>query len=338
MNSVINYSKRFKAVFIARNREFWRDKAVLGWNFIFPFFIVLAISLIFSNNDKPVYKVGLFQTDTTVSEFFQTRYIQFIPFENLPEGLVKVQRHQIDMLISTPDNALHYWINNSSPNGYLLEKMLPKTPLPLHREVVSGHQISYVDWLIPGILGMNLMFSCLFGAGFTIVRYRKNGFLKRLRATPLSAAEFLLAQILSRIFLILIVSIGIYLGCYFMIGFSMLGSYLSLFLVAISGILCLTTLGILFSSRGSSEELINGLLNMVIWPMMLLSEVWFSLEGAPQWIQQSAQLFPLTHFVQAAREIMTEGASPLQVADHLSVLLGMSIVFLSLGSWLFRWE
>jgi ABC-2 type transport system permease protein len=338
MNYVLEYSKRFKAVFIARNREFWRDKAVLGWNFIFPFFIVLAISLIFSNNEKPLYKIGLFETDTSSSEFFQTRYIQFIPFDNLQEGLFKVQRHQIDMLVSTPNQSLHYWVNSSSPNGYLLEKMLPKTDLPLHREVVIGQEIRYVDWLIPGILGMNLMFSCLFGAGFTIVRYRKNGFLKRLRATPLSAKEFLFAQILSRLFLILIVSIGIYIGCYFMVGFNMLGSYFNLLLMTIAGIFCLTTLGILFSSRGRSEELINGLLNMAIWPMMLLSEVWFSLEGAPQWIQQIALLFPLTHFVQAAREIMTEGASLLQVMDHFCILLTMSVVFLSLGSWLFRWE
>ena len=196
----------------------------------------------------------------------------------------------------------------------------------------------YVDWLFPGILGMNMMFSCLFGVGYVVLRYRKNGFLKRLHATPLSAFEFLSAQVLSRLGLTLLITLILYVGVSAIIDFHSAGSNLLLIGIAVLGALSLIALGLTIAARFSSEELVGGLLNLLTWPMMLLSGIWFSLEGSPQWVQAIAQIFPLTHVLDAARAVMLDGAGLAQIAPHLLYLLITTLAFLAFGAWSFRWR
>ena len=241
------------------------------------------------------------------------------------------------MLIDAATNR--YWINNESPKGYLVEKVMPASLKSiLHKQTVSGKQIRYVDWVIPGILSMNMMFSALFGVGYVIVRYRKNGMLKRLKATPVSAFEYLGAQIISRLLLIMVITIFIFYGTNLIIGYAMFGSQLSLFLVFALGAINLISLGLIVAARTHSEETAGGLLNLITWPMMFLSGVWFSLEGTNPVMQKLAQILPLTHITAAARAIMIDGAGLGDVSYHLLVLIGQTIVFLIVGAWLFRWE
>jgi ABC-type multidrug transport system permease subunit len=185
---------------------------------------------------------------------------------------------------------------------------------------------------------MNLMFGCLFGVGYVIVRYRKNGFLKRLKATPLRAIEFIIAQVLSRLILAISMAIFIYVGASFILETRMEGSYFTLLLVGILGATSLISLGLLIASRVSSEELAGGLLNLMTWPMMVLSGVFFSLEGSPQWIQTFANIFPLTHTLTAARAVMIDGATILEISYELSVLVATSIIFMIAGALLFKWQ
>jgi ABC-2 type transport system permease protein len=334
--------KKFFAILHARNMEFIRDKSALGWNVLFPLFLVLGFAALFSGEPKPMFKVGVLgdvaalgQTDR---EFFSTKYVQFIPVDDLEKALDKVEHFQLDMLVDARER-MRYWINENAPNGYLLERILRGAGGPgYQRLTVSGSEIRYVDWVVPGILAMNMMFSCLFGVGSVIVRYRKNGFLKRLKATPLTPFEFLTAQMTSRLILIQTITIAVYAGCNYFIHFQMRGSYANLFLVSLLGAVCLISLGLLIASRLSSEELAAGLLNLLTWPMMLLSGVWFSLEGTNPAVRKIAQFLPLTPLVDAARSVMTEGAGLADITPKLLVLAAMSAVFLSIGSLIFKWE
>jgi ABC-type multidrug transport system permease subunit len=185
---------------------------------------------------------------------------------------------------------------------------------------------------------MNMMFSCLFGVGFVIVRYRRNGFLKRLKATPLGAFSFLFAQLISRLLLIMVITVVVYVGCNIFIEFNMQGSYWTLLLVTTLGAICMIAIGLLIAAYTASEEFAGGILNLVTWPMMLLSGAWFSLEGTHAWVQQLANIFPLTHLIAATREIMNEGASLAQVMPHVWLLLAMSVIFLAIGAYIFKWE
>jgi len=333
--------RRFWAVFVARSKEFLRDRGALSWNLLFPLFAVFGMAFIFSGDHQEVFKIGVVGDVAALPPgFAATKYLKFVPFAAETDGQERLRHHQIDLLVA-PGKPLRYWLNETSPKGYLVEKVMLGTdagkPAP-QRGVVTGRPIRYVDWLIAGLLAMNMMFSALFGVGYSIVRYRKNGVLKRLKATPLSALEFLAAQVASRLCLILGVFAIVFHGADFFLHFQRLGSLWSLYLIFTLGATCLISLGLLVAARATSEELAGGLLNLLSWPMMFLSGVWFSLEGAPRPIRLFADAFPLTHVIDAARAVMTEGATLSQVSDHLYFLVGMTVSFLAVGAWTFRWE
>jgi ABC-2 type transport system permease protein len=334
--------KKFLAVLHARNMEFLRDRSALVWNLAMPFLLVFGLAFTFSGSNKEIYKIGIVGGIDTLSRsapiLQATRHILFVPYDNLDIAIDKVRHHQMDMLIDV-SGAPKYWINSSSPSGYLLERIIWGTEgKQFQRQAVEGAEIRYVDWFLPGILGMNMMFSCLFGVGFVIVRYRKNGFLKRLKATPLGAFQFLFAQLISRLLLIMIITTVVYSGCNLFIEFNMQGSYWVLLLVNTLGATCMISIGLLIAARTASEEFAGGTLNSVTWPMMLLSGAWFSLEGTHAWVQQLAQIFPLTHMISATRAIMNEGATLSQVMPQVWVISAMSIFFLALGAYVFKWE
>ena len=346
--------KRIWAIFKARNHEFFRDKAAFGWNFLFPFLIIAGFGILFSDADLTEYKVGLVAPESTIQGdalpvkpppvLNNSRYLRFIPFDDHQTALRRLKHHKIDMLIETESRPLRYWISDTSPRGYLAEKLLQAALQPVEdrqllvKEEIQGLPIRYIDWLFPGILAMNMMFSALWGVGYVVVRYRKNGVLKRLKATPLTAFEYLSAQMLSRIFLLMFTLLVVWVGCDLVFDFQVEGSYALLALIFFCGSLSLTSLGLILASRGVSEEFTTGILNFISWPMMFLSEVWFSLEGSPQWVQQLALIFPLTHILKAARRVMSDGGGIIAVQSELLILSAMTMLFLSIGAYLFSWN
>jgi ABC-2 type transport system permease protein len=154
----------------------------------------------------------------------------------------------------------------------------------------------------------------------------------------LTAFEFLTAQVLSRLGLILFVTLVLYVGIGTLIHFHTAGNPALLLLIAVLGALSMIALGLTIAAQFSSEELVGGLLNLLTWPMMLLSGIWFSLEGSPRWVQWVAGIFPLTHVLDAARAVMIDAAGPVEIAPHLLYLAATAVVFLILGSWSFRWR
>jgi ABC-type multidrug transport system permease subunit len=332
--------KRFIAAFIARNREFMRDRTAVSWNIVMPVLIVMGFAFAFSTDSSDIFKVGLYgkkeQAAPQLKEFLSLKHIQFISIDELPAAVTKTERHQLDMLLNLQNS--NYWVNQTSSKGYMLEQLLGENRAELNRQTVSGEPIRYVDWLAPGVFGMNIMFASLFGVGYSIVRYRKNGVLKRLSATPLSPMEFLTAQVASRLWLILLVTAVVYFGTNLIVGFRMYGSYLDLFVVLIAGTLSLISLGLIIAARMSSEEAANGLLNLISIPMMILSGVWFSLEGSSPLVQKLSLLLPLTHFNNAARAIMLDGATLLDVSGNILTLVAITVICMLVSAYSFRWE
>ena len=331
--------RRLGAVWHARNLEFVRDRPALFFTLLLPVMLVVGMSFVFGGNPRPLFKVGVLGTriERQAHPFLRERYVDFVPMPEQSQALGKLSHQQIDLLVdlSAPPR---YWVNADSPKGYVAERLLLAAAPEARRQQVTGAAIRYVDWLFPGILGMNMMFSCLFGVGYVVLRYRKSGFLKRLHATPLTAFEFLSAQVLSRLCLILFVTGVLYVGISLLIHFHSAGSVALLLLVAVMGALSMIALGLTVAARFSSEELVGGLLNLLTWPMMLLSGVWFSLEGSPRWVQWVADMFPLTHLLDAARAIMLDGAGIAQITGHLVYLAATALAFLSFGAGSFRWR
>ena len=344
--------KRIWTMFLARNREFFRDRAAFGWNFAFPFLIIIGFGIIFSGENFKQYKVGVFPqkppridfSATSIPEpFRQNGAVTFIAVEDLADGIEKIRLHKLDLLVDGDSPENRYWVNDSSPNGYIVERLLVSTLVPTEdvqriRHQVDGEKVRYIDWFFPGIMAMNMMFSALWGVGYVVVRYRKNGALKRLKATPLTAFEYLSAQMLSRIFLLMFTFGVVWFGSDLIFDFRMQGS-VSLFLFTFFlGGLSLCSIGLFLAARGTSEEFTSGALNFISWPMMFLSEVWFSLEGAPHWVQQMSWLFPLTHMLKAARKVMNEGAGLADIQLECSLMVVTTLLFLSIAAMLFSWN
>ena len=339
--------KRLWTIFKTRNYEFFRDRSAFGWNLLFPFLLIAGFGLIFGGKTHTEYKIGLFpQEQTTLAAessgipdgLRKLRFLKFIGFATMEEGVEKLNHHEIDFLIKVGEPIYEYYVSEASPKGYVLEQIFKASLIPADTEInakkkeIQGNAIRYIDWLFPGVLAMNMMFSALWGVGYVVVRYRKNGVLKRLKVTPLTAFEYLAAQALSRIFLLMFSLIIVWIGCDLIFSFTVLGSYLDLFFIFFIGSLSLTALGLVLASRGT------GILNFISWPMMFLSGVWFSLEGAPQWIKSIAQVFPLTHLLNAARKIMHDGASLLDVGLEIVILSLMTLAFLAVGAAMFSWN
>ncbi len=333
---------RILAVFTARNREFLRDRGTLAWNIVLPVILVFALAFIFGGGGQNEFTVGVLEAGddsaTAPHPFLQTDYVEFVEFRDEDEAFRKIEHHQLDLLVEF-GRPFRYWINPDSPKGYFAERVFLQSIAgePVVKEPIAGAPIRYVDWVLPGILGMNMMFSCLFGVGYVVVRYRKNGFLKRLRATPLRPWEFIVAQVCSRLILIIAITAFVYTGTHLLLDTRMEGSYLLLFVIAVVGAMALISLGLLVAARVSSEELAGGLLNMISWPMMILSGVWFSLEGAGEFVRSVARILPLTHILDASRAVMLDGATLSAVLPNILLLLLMSVMFLATGAAIFRW-
>ncbi|MBL0714055.1 MAG: ABC transporter permease [Desulfosarcina sp.] len=345
--------KRIWVMFKARNYEFFRDKASFGWNFLFPFLLVAGFGILFGGREYVEYKVGVFPAPAGMLDkatvdipegLKNTRFLQFVGFASQAAAMAKLRHHKIDFVIQTGSAPHRYWISDASHKGYLMEKIFQAGLISLEgaqalrKGRVESAPIRYIDWLFPGILAMNMMFSALWGVGYVVVRYRKNGTLLRLKATPLTAFEYLTAQMLSRLFLLMFTLAVVWFGCDLIFDFNVEGSLVDIFFLFFLGSLSLTALGLVLAARGVSEEFTTGILNFISWPMMFLSEVWFSLEGAPQWVHRVAQIFPLTQLLKAIRKITNDGATLSGVLPEISTLVGMTVLFLAAGACFFSWD
>ncbi len=333
--------KKIWAVYLGRMREFYRDTASFAWTLCFPLFIVLSLYAIFSDRAQIQYNVAVMSEKNIgdlPDEFFHLKYVQFVA-STQEEGLAWIKNNRVDFVVQVLPEKIIYWLNDSVPKAYFLERLLKaSTKKAIERQGLQEKPVTYLDWVVPGVIAMNLMFACFWGVGWVIVKYRQDGFLKRLNGTPLKAWQFLLAQVLSRYVITFFITAAVFLGAKALIGFEMKGSYFALILTYSVGTMCLMSFGLLVASRTTSKEFADGILNLFSWPMMLLSEVWFSLEGSSNTVLWISKMLPLTHLVQSTRAIINEGATLMDVSDHLLVMLGVSLVLITMSSLLFKWS
>ncbi len=339
--------RRFFSIFHARNMEFLRDRSTLFFNLFFPFFLIFGLAFAFSGNGGAQYKIGIIGQKPATGVFYSLPSIQFIPYDTESVAAERLRHHQIDLVIDFRSDT--YVTNVASDKSRLAEKLFlayQGTSAPnaaagngsFHRQALTGKSVRYVDWFVPGVIGMNLGFLALFGVGFVIVRYRKNGVLKRLKATPITPLQFVGAQAASRFLIVIVTSVIVFGGSDIFLHFLMLGSYWNLILITALAVVSMISLGLIFAARIRSEELAQGLMNLVLWPMMAFSGVFFSLAGSPRILQNISDIFPLTHFIRGARAIMLDGAGLAQIAPELLWLVGLTALFLAVATALFRWD
>jgi ABC-2 type transport system permease protein len=336
--------KKLLALIGARNKEFYRDRAALIWTLLFPFLVLAGFTYGYSGRQEPLLRIRVVAgaLASVPAGLRELPGVEVKETDDEAATLKKLERHELDLVVvAASDVGLSYSVNADSDKGRLAERLLRDAAGPtrtVEARPVAGRKVRYADWLLPGLLSMNLMFGSMFGVGYVVVRYRKNGVLKRLRATPLSAFQFLAAQVLSRMLLMLVTSFLVIAGAMVLIGFRPQGSWLDLAAFVAVCSCAMISLGLVVAARIGTEEVAEGILNLMTWPMIFLSGVWFSLDGASSWVLWGAKLMPLTHVVDGLRAILIEGAGLGQLVPQLAVLSALSVVFLGIGAAIFRWR
>ena len=196
----------------------------------------------------------------------------------------------------------------------------------------------YIDFLIPGLLGMNLMGSAIWGMGFAIVDARRKKLIKRLVATPMPRHYYLLSFVLSRL-LLLVVEVGVVLGFGALVfQVPVHGSLGGLALLCVLSSMCFCALGLLIASRAQTIEAASGLMNAVMLPMWIGSGVFFSAQRFPSAMQPVIKALPLTAVIDALRASMLQGATLAQLTPQVAILCGWLAICFALALKLFRWR
>jgi ABC-2 type transport system permease protein len=321
--------RRIFAIFYTRSLEFLRDKATLGWAVIFPVFMLAGFKLAYSD-PKPALTIM-----SQEGPLFESKGIEWLKYDPVND-LTRLREFDVDAVYKNQT----VFVNSENPKGDVVFDLIQAkwlTKGPILKEIVKAQRFSYADWLFPGIIGLNLMFGSLFGLGYVIVRYRHSGVLKRFQASPVSAFEFLFGQILSRAVLGLLVSGLIYFLGVYVFGLQSHTNIFSVFLIALVGSFCLMSLSLLVAARVRSEEIAGGLLNLLSWPMMISSGVWFSVERFEGPLRTAVDFIPLTPIVAALRGMTLKGHSVWQYSHEMIYLIVLGVVALLVASLSFIW-
>src|SRR5262249_1547820 len=211
-------------------------------------------------------------------------------------------------------------------------------PAPVKDQLMTEPGSRYIDFLIPGLLGFNLMSSGLWGVGFVLVEMRVRKLIKRMIATPMSRTHFLLSFVLVR-GLFLLGELPLLLAfAYWVFDVPIRGSLLLIVGLCVLCSLMLAGVGLLLGSRAQNTHTVAGLVNLVTLPMAICSGVFFSAARFPDVFQPLIKILPLTALIEGVRTVMLDGAGPAEVARHAAILLIWGVVSFGVALRLFRWQ
>jgi ABC-type multidrug transport system permease subunit len=341
---------------LARLREFFRRPAAVFWVYGFPLGLALILGAAFS--DRPADKVRIdVRTDGPggpAAAEAMTAVLRTDPRVELTTGDEPSSRNRLRTaktdLVVTPGRDL-----NEAP-AVLFEPNRPECALArtvadnalLRRQVRPYYPPAetpltepggrYIDFLIPGLLGINLMGGGLWGVGFVVVDMRVRKLLKRFLATPMRRTDFLFALMLSRLIFTLIEIVLLLTFAYFVFDIRVRGDLTAFAGLVLLGGLAFAGFGLLVASRAETIETVSGLMNAVMLPMYLFSGVFFSSERFPEAMQPIIRLLPLTALNDGLRAVMNDGAGWSAAAGPAAILTAWGVVCFALAFRLFRWR
>jgi ABC-2 type transport system permease protein len=346
---------------LARIREFYREPEAVFWVYGFPILIVVALGIAFRN--KPVDRIAVdvqrdsrqkADTGAGSAEFVRQtlskdeRYVVRIHDE--ADCRARLRTGKVGLVIVPPTDVeprYLYLFDPTRPESLLarsaVDDMLQraagrKDPLPVGQQELHEPGSRYIDFLIPGLLGMNLMGGGLWGVGFVTVDMRIRKVLKRFLATPMRKRDFLLGIMVSRLLFLVPEMVVVLLFAWMAFGVVIQGSLLAVAVLILLGAFTFAGIGLLLASRARTLEAVSGLMNLVMLPMWVLSGIFFSSERFPEAAQPFIKVLPLTPLIDALRNVSLEGASLGSQWLEVIVLAAWGVGSFGLALWWFRWD
>jgi len=331
---------------LVRFRETLREPEALFWIFVFPILLAAGLGIAFRNRPADVLKIATVTPELTKSlQREKLLSVQQLD-SNAAEDALRTGKIAL-LAVPGSNGAVVYRYDDTNPEGRTARMLADRAvqqaagrvdPIRTSDNFMREPGSRYIDFLIPGLLGMNLMGSAIWGMGFTVVDARRKKLLKRLVATPMPKQYFLLSYLLSRI-LMLVLEVGIVLGFgAWIFHVPVRGSLLDLGVVCLLGSLSFSALGLLLASRAKTIEAASGLMNAVMLPMWIASGVFFSAQRFPDVVQPLIKSLPLTAAIDALRANMLQGANLANMAPQMGVLAAWLLVCFVLALKLFRWR
>ena len=334
-----------------RYREFFREPEAVFWVFVFPVLLAAGLGIAFRNRGPERTVVAVVQrqgTDTSLAAALRRSVDLEVRGMSGAAAQEALRTGDVALVVvPTLERGVEYRYDDTRPESrnarLLADDALQRAegrrdPVSVGDRLVRERGARYIDFLIPGLLGMNLMGSGIWGLGFAIVDARKKRLLKRLIATPMSRFQYLASFALSRLTL-LFIEVGVLLGFAVLVfGVPVRGSLASLVLICLLSSLCFASLGLLIASRAQTMEGASGLMNLAMLPMWIFSGVFFSASRFPEAIQPLIQALPLTAVIDALRANILRGAGWEAVAPELGIIAVWLVLSFFLALRLFRWR
>jgi ABC-type multidrug transport system permease subunit len=333
---------------LTRLREFVREPEALFWTFVFPIVMSLVMAVAFPSRGAQPVPVGIADGEASAGLRHTLSNAPGISVRHVPRGGEQRALREGDVhVIVVPTDPPTYQFDaartESRTARLVVDDALKRArgrvdPWVAREEPVEVPGSRYIDWLIPGIIGMGIMSNGMWGVGFSIVQARMRKLLKRMVASPMRKREYLLAQLLARL-LFLAPEVAVPLG-FGALAFRMPvnGSIAAIVVVSLIGALAFGALGLLLGSRARTFEAVSGLMNMAMLPMWLLSGVFFSASNFPEAIQPAIQALPLTALVDALRAVVLEGATLRGISGEIVLLTLWTVVPFAVALRIFKWR
>lgn len=334
---------------LARVREFVRQPEAMFWTFVFPIVLALGLGVAFRGGGPEPVHVGVRAApgaDTIAAALAEGDGIEAEVLE--PAAAQEaLRRGDVSLVVVPGADVVTYRYDRARDQGRLARLVVDdalqraagrRDPRPVRDEPVSEEGSRYIDFLIPGLLGLNLLGTGLWGVGHVVVRMRTGRLLKRLTATPMRRGEFLLSFMLGRL-VFLAAELAALLGfAWLVFDVPVRGSLAGVVFISTLGAFTFTGLGVLVASRVQTTEAVMGLMNLVSIPMWILSGVFFSSEHFPDLMQPFIDALPLTALLDALRAVMLDGAPVLATLPALGIVAAWGIVCFGGALAIFRWR
>ena len=335
-----------------RVREFLREREAVFWVFIFPVLMTFALGIAFRNTapDKTFVAIEADATNPRVNEIANvlTNSTEISASVLSPDEATKALRSgKVSIVVKPQNESYEYRFDPTRPESrtarLILDDVLQRAKgrtdvVSVGEQKVTETGARYVDFLVPGLIGMNLMGSGLWGLGFTIVIARSRKLLKRFAATPMRRSHYLLSFMLSRLVFLLLEVAAVVVFAWLVFGFTVRGSWLSVSLITLLGGFTFSGIGLLVAARPTTIEGVSGLMNFIMLPMWLLSGTFFSSERFPQVFQPFIKALPLTALNTLLRAVMNEGAPLWASWMNISILVAWLVISFVVALKIFRWQ
>ena len=338
------------ALVMARLREFWREPAAIFWVYVFPLLMVAALGIAFRNPPSESFAVAIKEgphaQDLKLALQADERFLCNILSEE--ECRKRLRTGRADLMVArTATEDGQYTFDPTKSTGVLarnavndcLQRSAGRTDvIAVKDQAITEPGNRYIDFLVPGLIGMGIMGGGLWGVGFAIVDLRIRKLLKRYLATPMRRGHFMGSVLISRLVFMVpeILVLLLFSQIFFQVTIS--GSFLLFATLVLLGSMQFSGIGLLVASRAQTLETISGLINFVMLPMWFASGIFFSSERFPEIVQPLIKILPLTPLINALRSVMLEGAGVAALSQELALILGWTVVTFFLGLRLFRWN